>query len=64
MNTWVLIFTIFWGRAGGPAVATFHDKAACDFALNEIEKARAKFENQPSFAICVRTYSTRSGSEG
>jgi hypothetical protein len=60
VTTWILIFAIFVDRGGGPAVATFYDKAACESAIREIEKARnVKFENDPNgsgssaFAICI-----------
>ena len=62
MNTWVLIFAIYMDRGGGPAVATFYDKPACESAIHEIEKARNvtfdKDRNSPkrAFAICVRSF--------
>lgn len=60
MTTWILIFAIFMDRGGGPAVATFYDKAACESAIHEIENARnVKLENESkgsrsrAFAICI-----------
>jgi hypothetical protein len=50
---WLLIFWVGQYNAGAPAVATFHDQAACEAAQKQLEAKFNQWAGPKARGVCV-----------